>query len=85
MWWGPIGSVDDWRAPGTILDQMLIGLNTTSPGRIRAVSFLQKKYSTIAALNKAWYSPQPPPHLCHTMQRCQLTRTNTQEHDLREL
>ncbi|ELR22317.1 agarase, putative [Acanthamoeba castellanii str. Neff] len=82
MWWGPIGSVDDWRAPGTILDQMLIGLNTTSPGRIRAVSFLQKKYSTIAALNKAWnttyasydaITTMPPKTTAHTNDTAEFT------------
>jgi hypothetical protein len=38
-----------------MLDQMLIGLNATSPGRIRSVAFLQSKYSTIQKLNQAWY------------------------------
>jgi hypothetical protein len=50
MWWG-----DDWRLSGSILDNMLIALNKTSAGRVRAVSFLQSRYSTITALNKAWY------------------------------
>jgi hypothetical protein len=50
MWWG-----DDWRLAGSILDNMLISLNLTSPGRVRAVTFLKTKYSTITALNKAWY------------------------------
>ncbi|ELR18241.1 EGFlike domain containing protein [Acanthamoeba castellanii str. Neff] len=56
MWWGPIGDrgQDDWRRPGTILDQMLISLSTTAPGRVRAVSFLKSKYPTIQALNTAW-------------------------------
>jgi hypothetical protein len=49
-----MGGVDDWRFPGTMLDQMLIGLNKTSPGRLRALSFLKSKYPTVAALNKAW-------------------------------
>jgi hypothetical protein len=56
LWWG-----DDWRLAGSILDNMLISLNLTSPGRVRAVSFLKTRYPTITALNKAWYVLLPPP------------------------
>lgn len=55
MWWG-----DDWRLAGSILDNMLISLNLTSPGRVRAISFLKTRYPTITALNKAWYVPLAP-------------------------
>ncbi len=86
MWWGPIGDrgQDDWRRPGTILDQMLISLSTTAPGRVRAVAFLKSKYSTIAALNAAWYGPKA--ELCLTFAAAHShTSRRLQGHDLREL
>jgi hypothetical protein len=78
----------DWRYPGTILDQMLTVFNKTAPGNIKAVAFLKSKYSTIQALNTAWYAlALSAPHTPHTHASASGSSDEcgrTQEHDLRQ-